>query len=152
MKGVSKLNGRSDLRLAITVEMTVKLPNLLDHVCMPNMNPYCSCLHFHSRFQLDEEQEKLQLQIQWMRKKSFKCQILGLKTMIVVIRYSKTDQIGRSVICKTESVLGQSQICTLKTLKSYLKVKSHIEGPSFCHLNCACLTINQFVSILHSAL
>jgi hypothetical protein len=32
-KGVSKLNGRSDLRLPITVEMMVKLPIATDQVC-----------------------------------------------------------------------------------------------------------------------
>ena len=37
--------------------------------------------------------------------------------IILVIRYSKTDQIGRSAICKIESVLGQSQMCTLNNLE-----------------------------------
>ena len=82
-------------------------------------------------------------------KKRFKCLINN--NINLLIRYSKTDKIGRSWICEIASVLRQSQICTLKAVKSYLKVSPYTEG-SFCHLNCTCLTRYQFVSIIHGAL
>ena len=44
MKGVGKLNGRSDLRLPITVEMMVKLPNALDHAS-PYINSEFPIVH-----------------------------------------------------------------------------------------------------------
>ena len=154
MKGESKLNGRSDLRLPITVEMMVKLPNALDHVCKSKYEFLLFMSAFSLSFSASLRVGEIAASNSVDAKKIFQMSNIRIENdnIILVIQYSKTDQIGRSAICKIESVLGQSQICTLKTLKSYLKVRPHTEGPLFYSLNCACLTRNQFVSILHSAL
>ena len=154
MKGESKLNGRSDLRLPITVEMMVKLPNALDHVCKSKYEFLLFMSAFSLSFSASLRVGEIAASNSVDAKKIFQMSNIRIENdnIILVIQYSKTDQIGRSAICKIESVLGQSYICTLKTLKSYLKVRPHTEGPLFYYLNCACLTRNQFVSILHSAL
>ena len=137
MKGVSKLNGRSDLRLPITVEMMVKLPNALDHVCKSKYESLLLMSAFSLSFSALLRGE-ITASNSVDAEKSIQMTDIRIENdnIILVIRYSKADQIGRFAICKIESILGQSPICTLKTLKSYLKVKPHTEGPLFCHLNC----------------
>jgi hypothetical protein len=88
MKGVSKLNGRSDLRLPITVEMMVKLPNALDHVCKSKyefllfMSAFS--LSFSALLRVGEITASNSVDA---KKKSFKCRILGLKRAILFWSY-----------------------------------------------------------------
>ena len=154
MKGESKLNGRSDLRLPITVEMMVKLPNALDHVCKSKYEFLLFMSAFSLSFSASLRVGEIAASNSVDAKKIFQMSNIRIENdnIILVIQYSKTDQIGRSSICEIASVLRQSQICTLKVVKSYLKVSPHTKEPLFCHLNCTCLTRNQFVSILHSVL
>jgi hypothetical protein len=107
MKGVSKLNGRSDLRLPITVEMMVKLPNALDHVCKSKYESLllmsAFSLSFSALLRVGEITASNSVDA---GKKIIQMSDIRIEkgNIILVIRYLKTDQVGRSAICKIESI------------------------------------------------
>ena len=101
MKGVSKLNGRSDLRLPITVEMMVKLPNALDHVCKSKYESLllmsAFSLSFSALLRVGEITASNSVDA---KKKIIQMSDIRIEkgNIILVIRYLKTDQVGRSAI------------------------------------------------------
>jgi hypothetical protein len=68
------------------------------------------------------------------------------KTLSLRLRYSKTDQYGKSCVLKIDdNILPFS---TYSALKAYLNIRPKFDGPLFCHLNLSVLTRTQFLSAL----
>jgi len=72
------------------------------------------------------------------------------KALLVLVRFSKTDQLGRGVTLR----LGRtnSDICPVRVVKRFLTMRSPVAGPLFCHFNHKPLTRFQFASILQKAI
>ena len=67
--------------------------------------------------------------------------------MMLNIRFSETDQNGRSVSLIFTSCQYQ-QICPVALLYRYIQQRPYIDGTLFCHLNGQPLTRFQFSSVL----
>lgn len=68
------------------------------------------------------------------------------KAMLILLRFSKTDQLGEGVTLK----IGRSylDVCPVLAVQKYLNARSRFSGPLFCHYDGKPLTRFQFVSIL----
>ena len=71
-------------------------------------------------------------------------------TMMIHIRYSKTDQTGKGVWVKLGK--SESDVCPILSMINYLKVRPQVQGPLFCHLNLEPLTRYQFSAVLKKTL
>ena len=96
MKGESKLNGRSDLRLPITVEMLVKLPNALDHVCKSKYESLLFMSAFSLSFSASLRVGEIAASNSVDAKKIFQMSDIRIENdnFILVIQYSKTDKLA----------------------------------------------------------
>ena len=61
---------------------------------------------------------------------------------LVTIKHSKTDQQGKSVTLIFSSSISK-EICPVSLLKQYLQKRPSVDGPLFCHFNCAPITRYQ---------
>ena len=64
-------------------------------------------------------------------------------SMRVVIRYSKTDQIGRTATIIIEGNTA-STLCPVQATKEYIQSRCQYAGPLYCHFN------RTFLSLSHS--
>ena len=72
------------------------------------------------------------------------------KTLSLRLRYSKTDQYGKSCLLKIDDNI--LLFSTYSALKAYLNIRPKFDGPLFCPLNLNVLTRTQFLSALQSSL
>ena len=154
LKGMTRLYGKSDLRLPITIEMMQNFPIALNHVCSSNyeatMFSAAFALAFSALLRVGEFTCSNKIEM----KRIIQFSDLKLnsmdKSLCLQIRFSKTDQIGKSCTLQIQS--NCFPFCTYKLLDEYLRVRPEFDGPLFCHLNKKSLSRRQFVSVLHSAL
>ena len=66
---------------------------------------------------------------------------------LVTIKHSKTDQQGKSVTLIFSPSISK-EICPVSLLKQYLQKRPSVDGPLFCHFNCAPITRYQVSSLL----
>ncbi|MCG7867878.1 MAG: tyrosine-type recombinase/integrase [Candidatus Thiodiazotropha taylori] len=69
----------------------------------------------------------------------------------VTLRYSKTDQQGRSVTLVFTPSMSKS-ICPVSLLSQYISKRPRVHGPLFCHFNGTPLTRFQVSSVLSNCL
>lgn len=154
LKGMNRLYGMSDLRLPITVEMMRKFPLALMHVCTSTyeatMFNAAFSLAFSAFLRVGEitcsnPNDSLKL----IQKRDITLHESD-KSVTLKIKFSKTDQIGKScTLCIQRNELPFS---TFLHLSEYLKIRPEFEGPLFCHLNRKHISRRQFVTVLHSSL
>lgn len=70
--------------------------------------------------------------------------------LLVRIRFSKTDQHGRSVTLQIPAQLGG--LCPVQAVMQFIGLRPAVSGPLFCHANGRPLTRYQFKAVLHRAL
>ena len=75
----------------------------------------------------------------------------GKAALRLVLRYSKTDQAGRSSVISIGREPG-SAICPVAALERYLAVRPPCVGPLFIHMDRTPLSRYQFQSVLRKAL
>lgn len=71
-------------------------------------------------------------------------------TIILNLRFSKTDQCGNGFIININKS-SESLVC-FEILETFLQCRSKDDGPLFCHLSGSPLSSYQFSSILHKTL
>lgn len=71
-------------------------------------------------------------------------------TIILNLRFSKTDQYGNGFIININK--SSEPLVCFDMLETFLQCRSTEDGPLFCHLNATPLSSYQFSSILHKAL
>ena len=70
--------------------------------------------------------------------------------MLLHLRFSKTDQTGKGVVIK---VFGtDTQLCPLKHMSEYLRIRPNKNGPLFCHFHGCPLSRYQFTGVLKKTL
>lgn len=155
LKGMSRLHGTIDLRLPITIDMMLRFPNALSHVCSSRyeavMFNAAFSLAFSALLRVGEftcinitDSSKI-IQFSDVQLQDFD------KSITINLKYSKTDQIGKSCIIhiKSDTVFPFSAYLAVK---EFLQFRPAFDGPLFCHLNKMYLSRRQFLSVLHSSL
>ncbi|XP_041464258.1 uncharacterized protein LOC121415177 isoform X1 [Lytechinus variegatus] len=148
---------RKDSRLPITLALLSKLLPTLNNVCS---SFYEACLfqaafllafygflrvgEFTARGRLGDTKKIIQLQ-------DIQVGNGPLRTMLVKIRYSKTDQYGSSTTLsiKENGILGG---CPVVAMIRFLDLRRKNSGPLFCHINGLPLTRYQFGAVVKKAL
>lgn len=74
----------------------------------------------------------------------------GDRSMLVNLRFSKTDQLGKGTVLKISR--SGSSICPVIVLRQYLRRRPKVAGPLFCHFDGKPLTRYQFSSVLQTAI
>lgn len=72
------------------------------------------------------------------------------RSLSIIIRQSKTDQYREGV--RIQLFGNKSVICPILAMSEFLKVRSSINGPLFCHFDNSVLSRYQFSAILKKAL
>ena len=150
-EGSRRLKGQPDCRSPITI-------SILNHVCQ-SLNGFCTSVFevslFKAAFLLAFFGFLRVGEFTAISKNSDSSRILNIKDvsinkggfMNVVIRFSKTDQRGKSVTLRFQH--GSSGIlCPVKAMTDYLCVRPMGDGPLFIHSNSSPLTRYQFDSVL----
>lgn len=152
LKGMSKVHYMPDLRLPITADMMLKFPHALARVCNSAYETSLFVAAFSLAFgallrisEITASNEQSASQIIQKSDISFQKNLMS-----ICIRFSKTDQLGRSTTCQIKS--NTLPLCPVKAVTDYLTVRRMSNGPLFCHLNGKYITRNQFLSVLRSAL
>lgn len=72
------------------------------------------------------------------------------RSILVNIRFSKTDQLGKGTVLKIKQ--SGSSICPVIILRQYLGQRPKVPGPLFCHFDGNPLTRYQFSCILQKSI
>ena len=72
------------------------------------------------------------------------------ESLIITLRYSKTNQLGDHERIGIKR--SQDQICPIRFLIRYLRMRPKFGGPLFCHFDGSPVTRYQFTSVLKKAL
>lgn len=155
VEGSRRLNGSSDGRAPLTLSILRDITSVLSRVCASNYEYALFCaaftLAFFAFLRVGEFTAKSKSdkgrKIIAISDVSF---IGGLK-MQVTLRYSKTDQLGRSSIL-TIYPGGDAQVCPMAALSKFVAIRPKCQGPLFIHMDQTPLTRFQFQSILSRAL
>lgn len=73
-----------------------------------------------------------------------------LGTLVIKLRYSKADQLGKGVEIKLHK--SGTVVCPVSNVEQYLNVRSKVDGPLFCHANGKPLSRYQFTAVLQKVL
>lgn len=153
LEGMKRLKRRADTRLPITPRILCKIVSILPGVCFNTyegkMFQAAFTLAFWGLFRVGEltasgaNSDKRILALSDIKVKDSK--------LVVHIRFSKTDQLGKGVTLEIPKALDNS-VCPVASMTEYLKVRSRIEGPLFQHFSGSALTRYQFSTILSKCL
>jgi hypothetical protein len=150
LKGASRDTGAPDVRLPITPVLLKKLIAALPMICS---SPYemilFKCvfvLAFFGLFRISE--------LVCQNKKDPSSKVLQIsdiafkeEKMKVTIRFSKTDQKGKSSPIVFKSKKGEN-LCPVQSMKKYITERGHHDGPLFCHADGSYLSRFQFNKVL----
>ncbi len=156
IEGHKRLNIHSDSRLAITLQTLNKLIRSLEHVAY---NKYETLL-FQSSFilafwfllrvgeltcpskngPLDQKVKVLQL----------KDVFVNQNVVRVKIRWSKTDQLGRSTTLEIKVTNDNAK--HFKIVEQFCNARGHFDGPFCCHFNKEVVTRSEFSALLKKCL
>jgi hypothetical protein len=152
--GMARGQIRKDVRAPITIDILRKIVPALDYICHSSFESVMFrasfVLAFFGFFRISE----LVAQSASCSDRALQSQDVVVnvaKELHVTIRYSKTDQLGRSTNLVIKKIEGDS-ICPVNAMIGYIAVRPAIVGPLFCHYNHAPLTRYQFSTVLQRAL
>lgn len=157
LEGMRKRSKSEDARAPITLDILNKLPRALDHVCLSEYESKLFKAAFILSFfgflrvgelayttaaNADRPLKRGDIQVLQGSRGSY---------LQVVIRFSKTDQCGRSVVLHIKS-LPDSHLCPVKAIENYSTLRPFGAENFFCHMNGTPLTAYQFSAVLGKAI
>ena len=155
LEGLTRLKSKADTRLPITTFILNKLVSVLPGICYnkyeDKMFKAAFTLSFWGLLRIGEIA---------LSKGNNAGQILAvddvkltLDKLVIHLRFSKTDQAGKSVSIEIPKITG-STICPFLNVSEYLAIrpKSIATKPLFCHYNGTILTRQQFSALLSKSL
>ena len=154
VKGVAKAGRKPDSRAPITIALLGKLINALKYVCSSDYeNSMFKCaflMAFFGLFRIGElvcdSNKKAQRSAMTLDDVHIKKNHMKLR-----IRYSKTDQTGKS--CEiTIQGSDNEKLCPVYATKCFIAQRGQYAGPLFSHFNQTYLSRFQFNAILKSAM
>ena len=150
LKGASKDAGAPDSRLPVTPQLLRKLIAALPTICStPYETALFKCvfvLAFFGLFRISE------LVCQNKNEASSKVLLISdiafkKDKMRVTVRFSKTDQTGKTSTMVFKSKIGEN-LCPVQSMKEYLPERGYHNGPLFCHVDGSYLSRFQFNKVL----
>ena len=150
MKGYQRLKPTSDVRAPITLEMLKTFPLALRNVASSKYE----ALLFSTAFSVAFFGFLRVGEIVVTSKTGDSSKVISISdvkacsnTVEINLRYSKTDQLGKSVTLEF-SQCESKQICPVTLLHKFLQQRPKVQGPLFCHYNGLPVTRFQFSAIL----
>jgi hypothetical protein len=150
LKGAARAGVSPDTRQPITPDLLLKLLTVLPIVCMSlyeaKMFTSVFTLAFFGLFRIGE----LVCQNKTFADKNalqFQDVLFQNELMKITIRFSKTDQLGRSnnIILQGDA---NSKLCPVKAMKDFINFRGCHNGPMFCHFGKTFLSRYQFNRVL----
>lgn len=150
-EGCKRLNGRVDGRIPITLNILEQLVRVLPNVC----NSSYETALFKASFLLAFFGFLRVGEFTCISKRGDASRVLGIgdikseaggKSVEVTIRYSKTDQSGRSTTLVISARDGE--FCQVRALANFTRIRPHIGGQLFVHFGGDPLTRYQFDAVL----
>ncbi|KAJ8306730.1 hypothetical protein KUTeg_015771 [Tegillarca granosa] len=154
LEGLRRSGKSKDTRAPITLPILTQLPRALVCICFSS---YKAKL-FHAAFTLALFGFLRVGEIALSNCKSNSSTVLSISDISiqtsmlkVKIRFSKTDQFGKTTSLYIDSV-PSSVVCPVNAMKAYLSVRPASSNILFCHSECKPLTQYQFSSVLKKCL
>ncbi|KAJ8307433.1 hypothetical protein KUTeg_015517 [Tegillarca granosa] len=154
LEGLRRSGKSKDTRAQITLPILTQLPRALVCICFSS---YKAKL-FHAAFTLAFFGFLRVGEIALFNCKSNSSTVssisdISIQTSMlkVKIRFSKTDQFGKTTTLYIDSV-PSSVVCPVNSMKAYLSVRPAASNILFCHSDCKPLTQYQFSSVLKKCL
>lgn len=154
MEGFKRSDRRTDSRVPITIDLMKVLLPALQNTCSSVYEQHLFKAAFLLAFfgflrigevAVDRKNDGLGRAIQL---NDIKIHDNG-QQMDLRIKFSKNDQLGRSVILKL-GALENAELCPLQAVRSYITMRGRNDGPLFMHFGGTPLTRYQFSSMLQA--
>ncbi|KAJ8316309.1 hypothetical protein KUTeg_006323 [Tegillarca granosa] len=150
LEGLRRSDKSKDTRVPITLLILTQLPRALVCICFSSYEAKL----FHAAFTLAFFGFLRVGEIALSNCKSNSSTVLSISDISiqtsmlkVKIRFSKTDQFGKTTTLYIDSV-PSSVVCPVNAMKAYLSVRPAASNILFCHSDCKPLTQYQFSSVL----
>lgn len=154
LEGMKRLKTRSDTRLPITPAILENIVSVLPGICAniyeQKLFKAAFTLAFAGLLRVGEITYSKGRDLSKILSKNDVLLTRDGKSLIVKLRFSKTDQTGKGVTLEIPK--SESALCPIKSINEYLSVRSVADGPFFCHFSGAPLTRYQFSAILSKSL
>ncbi|KAJ8307959.1 hypothetical protein KUTeg_014489 [Tegillarca granosa] len=154
LEGLRRSGKSKDTRAPITLPILTQLPRALVCICFSSYEAKL----FHAAFTLAFFGFLRVGEIALSNCKSNSSTVLSISDISiqnsmlkVKIRFSKTDQFGKTTTLYIDSV-PSSVVCPVNAMKAYLSVRPAASNILFCHSDCKPLTQYQFSSVLKKCL
>jgi hypothetical protein len=154
IKGSARAGVSPDTRQPITPDLLKKLIAILPTVCMSmyeaKMFISVFTLAYFGLFRISE----LVCQNKSVADKKalqFGDILFKNESMKITIRFSKTDQMGKSTAIILQGS-ENSKICPVNAMRKFIDIRGCHEGPIFCHFGKTFLSRYQFNKVLDSAM
>lgn len=156
LEGLRRVKGTKDQRLPITLELlsniVAKLPAVCSSLYETLLFSAAFTLAYHGFLRVGEIVYTKAGQLHQIVAISDVEILAGNNTQFIrlTLRHSKCDQAGKGTIVDITST--GSPVCPVRHIKRFLDVRSHFNGPLFCHFNGSCVSRYQFSSVLTKTL
>lgn len=152
LEGMRRTVSSKDTRAPITLDMLKEMPFALQQICSSHFESKLFLASFLlAFFGLLRVSEIVVCRGNSGRALQIDDISLNSNSVEINIRFSKTDQLGRST--KLSIAATGASVCPVQAIKQYLAIRpSTAKGPLFCHFNGKAVTRFQFATVLHKAL
>ncbi|XP_053396909.1 uncharacterized protein LOC128556304 [Mercenaria mercenaria] len=154
LEGIKRSKTRSDCRLPITPSLLsnilLKLPAVCTNVYETILFSAAYSLAFFGFLRVGELTASKRQNLSSTLCVNDINLIQESKTLIVSLRFSKTDQEGKGERLQISAQGGH--ICPVKNVKEFLSMRPKMQGPFFVHFDGSPLTRYQFSAVLSKAL
>lgn len=157
LEGCKRSDGKEDSRAPITINMLPNIMQVLDKVCSSTYETAlfraAFSLAFFAFLRVGEFTMKTMSDKgdRVIAVSDIRFEGPGVKALYLRLRYSKTDQAGRSTVIKLNRCI-YSQICPVQALMCYMSNRPEANAPLFIHMDKKPLTRFQFQSVLNKTL
>ena len=154
LSGMQRLHKRVDARKPITQDILIRIILALDKTCSSFYETVlfssCFSLAFFAFLRIGEFAETQFAERHIIHVNDVSVDSNG-KNVSIMLSSSKTNQFGNKITLEIPTNKCEN-ICPVKNMQRYLKIRPKIEGPLFCHLNHKTLTRYQVSSVLKSTM
>lgn len=153
LKGFKRSKPARDNRVPITLDVLKKFPRALQHICFSvyetKLYTAMFTLAFFAFLRIGEI-ATVNKGVAGNRVVQFKDLEMKVGRCVLKLRYSKTDQFGKTVNFELQAK-QDSSICPIACLQAYLRIRPSVQGPLFCHYDHSPVTKSQFSAVLSKA-
>ena len=157
LEGYRRCNQTPDSRLPITKPILKMIVVNLAHICLSKYESLLfqtafvlALLAYHALLRVGEFAAPSKTDT--TKQITFSDLQLFPNYLLLKVRFSKTDQFGKSTTLQLHSTPRESSLCPVGLMHAYIKVRPSLPGILFMHLDGSPLTRFQASSMLHRSL